>query len=470
MAFYHQSTLSTHLVARWLVLGLIALSVVECRRNLLFESYATYAAINCRKHTAFLTDFGGISDGKTSNTAVFQAAVQNLSQVADDGGAQLIVPPGRWLTGSFNLTSHFTLFIQFGAVILASQDAGEYPLVESLPSYGPGGRFSSLIGGSHLTDVVVTGDNGTIDGQGSVWWKKFNRKKLRNTRPYLIELMYSTQIQISKLILIDSPSWFVHPVYSSDIIIQDLTIRAPVDSSNTNGIIPDSCNNVKIQDVNVVSGDDCVAVKSGWDEYGIKFGVPTEQMIIRRLTCNSPNGSVIALGSEMSGGIKNIRAEDITAINSQSGVRIKTSPGRGAYITDIFVDGMNLQAIDSVFWTTGSYGEHPDLGFDSKALPVVDRINYRNVVAEDVKMAGNMSGIDGNPFTGFCLSNVTIGFGTQQENRLWNCTGVSGVSSNVKPEPCDVLADKGPSDCEYPPDPVPIDVLELNTCSFSTIG
>ncbi|KAI3731332.1 hypothetical protein L1987_62520 [Smallanthus sonchifolius] len=468
MVFYQRSTLAT-----LLFLGLIRFSVVECRRNLLLESYVTYPAINCRKHTALLTDFGGNGDGIASNTAVFQAAVQNLSQVADDGGAQLIVPPGKWLTGSFNLTSHFTLFIQSGAIILASQDAGEYPLVEPLPSYGqgrdgPGGRFSSLIGGSHLTDVVVTGDNGTIDGQGSVWWKKFNRKKLRNTRPYLIELMYSNQVQISNLTLIDSPSWFVHPVYSSDIIIQDITIRAPVDSPNTDGINPDSCNNVKIQDVNVVSGDDCVAVKSGWDEYGIQLGLPTERVIIRRLICNSPNGAVIALGSEMPGGIRNVRAEDITAINSQSGIRIKTSPGRGAYITDIFVDGMNLQSIDCVFWTTGSHGEHPDLSYDAKALPVIDRINYRNVVAEDVKMVGNMGGIDGDPFTGFCLSNVTIGFGTQQENLVWNCTDVSGVSSNVIPEPCDVLAEKGPSDCEYPPDPIPIDIVELKSCSFST--
>ncbi|XP_076933612.1 putative polygalacturonase [Bidens hawaiensis] len=474
MAFYQQYTLSPNLVATLLLFGsLLALSFIECRRNLLSGSYATYAAINCRKHTAYLTDFGGFGDGKTSNTAVFRAAVQNLSQVTEDGGARLIVPPGRWLTGSFNLTSHFTLFLQSGAVIVASQDAGEYPLLVPLPSYGegrdgPGGRFSSLIGGSHLNDVVVTGDNGTIDGQGSIWWKKFNKKKLKNTRPYLIELMYANQVQISNLTLIDSPSWFVHPVYSRDIIIQDLIIRAPVDSPNTYGIIPDSCSNVKIQDVNVVSGDDCVAVKSGWDEYGIKFGMPTEQMVIRRLTCSSPNGAVIALGSEMSGGIKNVRAEDITAINSLSGIRIKTSPGRGGYITDIFVDEMNLQAIGSVFWTTGSHGEHPDLGYDSRALPVVDRISYRNVVAEDVKMAGNMSGIDGYPFTGFCLSNVTIGFGTQKENKVWNCMGVSGVSSGVLPEPCGELSEKGPTNCEYPQNPVPIDVLELNTCSFAT--
>ena len=79
------------------------------------------SATNCRKHSAFLTDFGGVGDGKTSNTKAFKAAISNLSQYAADGGAQLIVPPGRWLTGSFNLTSHFTLFLRKNAVILASQ-------------------------------------------------------------------------------------------------------------------------------------------------------------------------------------------------------------------------------------------------------------------------------------------------------------------------------------------------------------
>nr|GEU64118.1 probable polygalacturonase [Tanacetum cinerariifolium] len=436
-------------------------------------SEVRYTAINCRKHTASLTDFGGKGDGRTSNTAVFQAAVKNLSQFAYLGGAQLIVPPGKWLTGSFNLTSHFTLFIQHGANILASKDEKEYPLIEPLPSYGqgrdaPGARFSSLIGGSHLTDVVITGDNGTIDGQGKSWWNKYRRKKLVNTRPYMIELMYSKQIQISNLTMIDSPSWFVHPVYSSDIIMQDLTIRAPIDSPNTDGIDPDSCRNVKIQDVFIVSGDDCIAVKSGWDQYGIRFGMPTQHMIIRRLTCISPNSAVIALGSEMSGGIKNIRAEDITAINSQSAIRIKTAPGRGGYVKDIFVNRVNLQTMKYVFWTTGSYGQHPDSGYDPNALPKVERINYKNVVAKDVKMAGNMGGIDGDPFTGFCLSNITIGLSARPKPLQWNCTNIYGVSSNVTPRPCDILKDKGSIDCKYPLSLIPIDKVKLKTCSFTT--
>lgn len=80
-----------------------------------------FPAISCRKHIAFLTEFGGKGDGKTSNTAVFQNATAQLSKFGADGGAMLVVPPGQWLTGSFNLTSNFTLFLQKGAVILGSQ-------------------------------------------------------------------------------------------------------------------------------------------------------------------------------------------------------------------------------------------------------------------------------------------------------------------------------------------------------------
>ncbi|VVA11174.1 Hypothetical predicted protein, partial [Prunus dulcis] len=204
--------------AIFFILGLFFLRAAECRTPANWGT-VKYSALSCRKHSALLTDFGAVGDGKTSNTKAFKAAIHHLSQSASDGGAQLIVPPGKWLTGSFNLTSHFTLFLHKDAVILATQDESEWPLVSVLPSYGrgrdaPGGRFSSLIFGTNLTDVVITGNNGTIDGQGASWWKKFKAGQLNETRPYMIEIMYSNQIQISNLTLVNSPSWFVHPIYS----------------------------------------------------------------------------------------------------------------------------------------------------------------------------------------------------------------------------------------------------------------
>ncbi|KAA8533677.1 hypothetical protein F0562_031194 [Nyssa sinensis] len=249
----------TEIVSALFVLGFLSLRVVECRKPR-YPDLFEYPAISCRKHSALLTEFGGKGDGQTLNTKAFRSAIHHLSRFASDGGAQLIVPPGKWLTGTFNLTSHFTLYIHKDAVLLASQDESAFPLVAPLPSYGtgrdgPGGRFSSLIFGTNLTDVVITGGNGTIDGQGAYWWNKFHKKELNNTRPYLIEIMYSDQVQISNLTLINSPSWNVHPIYSRDVIIQGLTILAPTDSPNTDGVNPDSCTNVRIEDCFIVSGD-----------------------------------------------------------------------------------------------------------------------------------------------------------------------------------------------------------------------
>lgn len=110
-----------------LILGLLSFCLlrgVDCHRRKVKVSHSfdvQYSAISCRKHTAFLTDFGGVGDGKTSNTKAFQSAINHLSQFQSQGGSQLIVPPGRYLTGSFNLTSHFTLYLHKEAVLLASQ-------------------------------------------------------------------------------------------------------------------------------------------------------------------------------------------------------------------------------------------------------------------------------------------------------------------------------------------------------------
>ncbi|KAK1376190.1 putative polygalacturonase [Heracleum sosnowskyi] len=433
-----------------LLLGVVTLRGVECRKARRIQETLEYYAISCRAHSASITDFGGVGDGKTSNTKAFREAISQLSQYESDGGSQLFVPPGLWLTGSFNLTSHFTLYLAKDAVLLASQEISEWAVIEPLPSYGhgrdtAGGRYISLIFGTNLTDVVVTGENGTIDGQGALWWQQFHRKKLKYTRPYLIEIMHSDNIQISNLTFLNSPSWNVHPVYSSNIIIQGITILAPVTSPNTDGINPDSCTNTRIEDTYIVSGDDCIAVKSGWDEYGISYG------------------------SEMSGGIEDVRAEDITAINTESGVRIKTGVGRGGYVKDIFVKGMNLHTMKWVFWMTGNYGSHADTHYDPNALPVIQGINYRDIIAENVSMAARLEGISGDPFTGICISNATIGLAKKAKKVPWTCTDVEGVTSGVVPLPCGSLPDQGPEKvgmCAFPTENLSIENVEIKKCSY----
>lgn len=176
---------------------------------------------------------------------------------------------------------------------------------------------------------------------------------------------------------------------------------------------------------------------------------------------------MIALGSEMSGGIQDVRAEDITAINTQSAVRVKTAVGRGGYVKDIFVKGMTLNTMKYVFWMTGAYGSHPDPGFDPKALPTIAGINYRDVTAENVTYPGSLSGISGDPFKGICISNAQMTLIKKPKKVIWNCTDIEGVTSNVTPKACDLLPEKEKFDCPFPSDKLPIDNVQLKTCSIS---
>ncbi|KDO73853.1 hypothetical protein CISIN_1g0214491mg, partial [Citrus sinensis] len=173
-----------------------------------------------------LTDFGGVGDGVTLNTEAFQRAVYAISKLGKKGGGQLNVPPGRWLTAPFNLTSHMTLFLADDAEILAIENEKYWPLMPPLPSYGygrehHGPRFGSFIHGQNLKDVVITGHNGTINGQGQAWWKKYRQKLLNNTRGPLVQIMWSSDILISNITLRDSPFWTLHPYDCKNVTIRN---------------------------------------------------------------------------------------------------------------------------------------------------------------------------------------------------------------------------------------------------------
>ncbi|XP_002960960.2 probable polygalacturonase [Selaginella moellendorffii] len=390
-----------------------------------------------RPHSVSITDFGAVGDGRIVNTLAFQNAIFYLKSFADKGGAQLYVPRGRWLTGSFNLTSHLTLFLEEGAVILGSQDLLEWPVIPALPSYGrgrelPGGRHISLIHGKNMVDVVITGANGTIDGQGSVWWDWFHNKTLDFTRGHLVELIDSRHITISNVTFKNSPFWTIHPVYCSDVLIQDVTILAPPYAPNIDGIDPDSSSNVCIRDCYISTGDDLISIKSGWDEHGINYGMPSTNVCIHNVSGQSPTSAGIAFGSEMSGGISDVFIKSVRVANSRSGIRIKTGAGRGGYITNISISDLQLENVSVAFDFTALYGGHPDDGYDPRALPVIRGISIRDVVGHEIGWAGCMAGLEEAPFRDLCFANVSLSVGAG----AWNCSNTYGFSERVVPSPC----------------------------------
>ncbi|KAM7521444.1 hypothetical protein LguiA_011346 [Lonicera macranthoides] len=247
--------------------------------------------------------------------------------------------------------------------------------------------------------------------------------------------MSSKDVVISNLTFLNSPAWNIHPVYCSNILVQNITAYSPPESPYTSGIVPDSSEHVCIGNSDISTGYDAIALKSGWDEYGIAYGKPSTNVHIREVRLQSSSGSALAFGSEMSGGISDILVENINLHDSSIGIELKTSRGRGGYIKDILISGVILENVELALRATGQCESHPDDKFDPNALPVVKDITFKDITGQNINTAGNFVGILESPFTSICLSNVSFSI-TSQTSTSWVCSDVSGFSENVYPEPC----------------------------------
>ncbi|XP_057543612.1 probable polygalacturonase [Amaranthus tricolor] len=397
-----------------------------------------------RPHSVSIVEFGAVGDGKTLNTPAFQNAIFYLNSFADKGGAQLYVPPGKWLTGSFNLTSHLTLFLEKDAVILGSQVPSQWGITDALPSYGrgievPGSRYRSLINGYNLRDVVITGNNGTIDGQGSFWWDSFISNTSTYSRPHLVEIVESVGVVVSNLTFLNAPAYNIHPVYCSHVLVQNISAYAPSSSPFTIGVVPDSSDHVCIESCNLSMGYDAISLKSGWDEYGITYGRPTALVHIKQVNLQASTGSALAVGSEMSGGISQVIVENLHIKNSFSGIAFRTAVGRGGYIQDMHVSYVEMENVQTALLASGQWKSHPDEDYDPSALPILDQITIENVTGINISLAGSFTGIENFPFE-FTLLDISLSINpAASSTSSWMCSNVVGSSTNVSPEPCPEL-------------------------------
>jgi polygalacturonase len=390
-------------------------------------------------------DFGATGAGQTKDTTAFAKAV---AAAVKAGGGTIVVPPGKYLTGAIELKSHLTLEVESGATLLASPDPGDYPLHES--AWGTGRKeISSLIFAENAEDVTVRG-RGTIDGQGQHWWRRMgwpNRLKvpreqrtpdelaqlalIANGRPYLIRLVRCKLVAIEGLHLINSPGWTIHPLMCEFVKVDGVTIENPVPSPNTDGINPESCRNVQIMNSRIDVGDDCVTLKSGINEIGRKAGKPNENITITNCVMLKGHGGV-TIGSEMSGGVRNVVVSNCIFQGTDIGIRVKSQRGRGAVVEGFNVSNVVMQDVRSAFTITTFYmgTDKPGDTFPvNDGTPIFRDFHFTNITARGSRTAGEITGLKEMPIGGFSFSGVHIQ--AQTGMKITNAKDVTFTDSSI---------------------------------------
>lgn len=237
-----------------------------------------------------IADYGAVGDGIYKNTKEISMAISDCKSENLLDYNQILIPSGgTYLSGSIVFTSNMGLHLEEGAVLLGSEEEADYPLIAVLPSYGVGRdvptdlRYQALIFAQNVTNFSITG-GGSVNGNGDVWWKKHYAGQLEWSRPPLVEIMYGNGIHVEGVTFRDSAFWSIHPYACSNVVVRNVQIFAPGYAPNTDGVDIDSCNNVLVENCFFSLGDDGIAIKSGLNEAGREFNMPSENIIIRNIT------------------------------------------------------------------------------------------------------------------------------------------------------------------------------------------
>lgn len=345
--------------------------------------------VKIKNDTTSISTFGAKGDGVTLNTQSINKAIAAVSQ---KGGGVVLIPSGLWLTGPIELKSNVNLHLKRDALLQFTDDFNQYKLVEGNWEGQPSWRNQSPISGTNLENIAITG-SGIIDGNGGAWrmvkkdkltesqWKKLvasggvvsedgklwypsektvKGSKTKNAgvvapgktaadladikdflRPNLLVLTNCKKILLEGVTFQNSPAWNLHPLLCQDLTLRNLQVKNPWYAQNGDGVDIESCKNVLIEGSTFDVGDDGICIKSGRDEAGRKRGVATENVIIRNNVVYHAHGGFV-IGSEMSGGAKNIWVSDCSFIGTDIGLRFKTTRGRGGIVENIYIDNINM--------------------------------------------------------------------------------------------------------------------------------
>ena len=359
-----------------------------------------------------ITEYSALSEGGKNWSRAFSEALETLRV---QGGGVLTVPPGVYPTGPIQLYSGVTLDVQSGAEIRFLQDLGAYPLVDIEFEGIPGKGYMPCLYARDARNIAVTGF-GTLNGQGSYWWKLFKEKQLDYPRPYLVCFDSCADVTLENVTLTQSPCWTVHPLRCENMVIRGIRIKNPADSPNTDGIDPNGCRNVRITDCTIDVGDDCIAVKSGTEDTVAPS--PSENIIIANCHFLHGHGGVV-LGSEMSGGIRNVLVTSCVFVETDRGIRLKTRRGRGGEVAGIQLDNLIMEKVMcpfvfNMYYFCGKGGRLPEIQ-DKRPRPADDTtpslrdVRISNVTARRCgACAGFFYGLPERPVEGVTLRNVLV--------------------------------------------------------------
>ena len=398
-----------------------------------------------------VTNYGAIGDGLFKNTEAIQKAIDACTNA---GGGRVVIPRGIWITGPIIIKNNVNLHLELGALLQFSKDFKDYPVINAIYEGTMQLRCQSPISARNANNIAITGD-GVIDGGGDAWryvkkfkltalqWKalvssggvvdksgnnwwpsqsaldasiyidemtKKNQKPdyelVRNSpeylRPVMVNLISSKNILLDGPTFQNSPAWNIHPVMCENMIVRNITVRNPWYSQNGDGIDLESCKNVIVYNSRFDVGDDALCMKSGKNEEGRERGIPTENIIIADCIVYHGHGGFV-IGSEMSGGVRNIKVSNCQFIGTDIGLRFKSTRGRGGIVENIYIDNIFMKDISTeaigfnMFY--GGFAPKEDKSADdnsktAQAVPVSEETpQFKNIFMNQVLCIGAENGL-----------------------------------------------------------------------------
>jgi polygalacturonase len=380
-----------------------------------------------------ITRYGAAGDGVKDSTGAIARAIAECSRA---GGGHVIVPRGVFATAAIHLKSNVDLHVSAGATLLFLRDSTRYlPLVQTRFEGTECMNYSAFIYADGQENIAVTGE-GTLDGNAAAdhWWiwarrgganvqsVSEARRRLLDMgardvpvsqrlfgegsflRPNFIQPFRSRNILIEGVTIHNSPMWEINPVLCTNVTVRNVKIMSH--GPNNDGCNPDSCRDVLIENCSFDTGDDCIAIKSGRNRDGRRVAVPSENVIIRNCEMKDGHGGV-TIGSEMSGGVRNVYAENckLSSPNLNQALRFKTNAMRGGTIENVYFRNMEIGEIsDAVLQIDFNYEEGPN----GPERPVVRNIDIRDVTCKKARYALNLRGFANAPIRDVHLERCTF--------------------------------------------------------------